>query len=447
MDRVPEGFEFGQEYTRDDINDALSSDSPFDIVPSRDTNGHGTFVAGVACGSVIEEKDFIGVAPFTDICVVKCKEAKKTLKNFYRITTNEPAYAENDILLALRYLMNAARKRNRPLVICLGLGTSMGGHKQGGILGRYLQTIGDNRGVVVVTSCGNEANTSHHYRSETVAPNTEVQVEVRVGSNNGFMLELWSEAPYLYSVALTSPNGEYSGKVQAGIGEKRSINFIFDNTTVDVEYQLLAYESGDECVQIRFSNPSVGIWNIRVFNENNSTGFFDMWLPIKNFLPETTYFLKADPDVTLCDPSNNVNLISTAYYNSSNRSTAINSSRGYTRLGYIKPDFASPGIDVYGPLPYLGNVYPGTEEERLLRSRFGYLSGSSAAASITAGVAALLLEWGIVRGNDVSMDTITVQKYLIRGADSSGMNGVNRLWGNGTLYLYGVFESLVPGRR
>ena len=213
-----------------------------------------------------------------------------------------------------------------------------------------------------------------------------------------------------------------------------------------MEYLLFAYESGDECIQIRFDNPSVGIWNIRVFNENNTTGFFDMWLPIRNFLPETTYFLKADPDVTLCDPSNNTNLISASYYNSSNRSVAINSSRGYTRLGYIKPDIASPGIDVYGPLPYIGNKYPGTEEERMLLTRFGYMSGSSGACAVTAGAAALLLEWGIVRKNDISMNTVKVQKYLIRGADASGMSGVNRLWGNGTLYLYGVFESLISGR-
>lgn len=444
--RIPEGFAFGQEYTREDINDALSSDNPWEIVPSRDLNGHGTFAAGVACGSSIESKAFSGVAPLADICVVKCKEAKNSLKRFYRITTNEPVYAENDILLAVRYLWETANKRNRPLVICLGLGTSMGGHEQGGVLGRYLQTVGDYRGVTVVTSCGNEANTSHHYRSDMVSPGTDVQVEVRVGSNNGFMIELWSEAPYLYAVALTSPNGEYSGKIQAGLGEKRHIDFILDDTVVDVEYLLFAYESGDECIQIRFDNPSVGIWNIRVFNENDATGFFDMWLPIRNFLPETTYFLKADPDVTLCDPSNNTNLISASYYNSSNRSVAINSSRGYTRLGYIKPDIASPGIDVYGPLPYVGNKYPGTEEERMLLTRFGYMNGSSGACAVTAGAAALLLEWGIVRKNDISMNTVKVQKYLIRGADASGMSGVNRLWGNGTLYLYGVFESLISGR-
>lgn len=403
-------------------------------------------MAGVACGRRIEEKKFSGVAPLTDICVVKCKEAKQSLKRFYRITTSEPAYSESDILLAVRYLWETSRKAGRPLVICIGMGTSMGGHKQGGILGRYLQTIGDYRGIAVVTACGNEANTSHHYRSSMMPPGTDVSVEVRVGSNDGFMIELWSEAPYLYSIALVSPNGEYSGKIQARLGEKRSISFLLDNTVVDIEYRILAYDSGDECIQIRFDNPSEGIWNIRAFNENNVTGFFDMWLPIQNFLPVTTYFLQADPDVTLCDPSNNIYLISTAYYNSSNRSVAVDSGRGYTRSGYIKPDFASPGIDIYGPLPYAGSRYPDTEEEREILSRYASISGSSGSTAVAAGAAALLLEWGIVRRNDITMDTVTIQKYIIRGANSSGMNGTNRLWGNGTLNLYGVFESLIPMR-
>ena len=82
----------------------------------------------------------------------------------------------------------------------------------------------------------------------------------------------------------------------------------------------------------------------------------------------------------------------------------------------------------------------------MLLTRFGYMSGSSGACAVTAGAAAILLEWGIVRKNDISMNTVKVQKYLIRGADASGMSVVNRLWGNGTLYLYGVFESLISGR-
>ena len=392
--RIPEGFTYGVEFTNEEINEAINSSNPWEIVPSRDTNGHGTFIAGVACGSLIEENGFSGVAPLTTVCVVKCKEAKNGLKRFYQIETDEPVYSEADIMIAIDYLRDKAAETNMPLILCIGAGTNSGGHTNGGILGDVLSDIGNFNGVAVVTSCGNEANTSRHYRSGTMAPGEGLEVEIRAGGNNGFTLELWTYAPQVMSVGIISPGGEYSGKTFARYGERRRVNFILENTVVYIEYRLLSYESGDECIQMRFQAPSEGIWKICVFNETNGNAFFDMWLPIRNFLPETTYFLRPDPDITLCDPSNNPNLISVAYYDSANNSIAIDSSRGFTRNGNIKPDFAAPGIGIYGPLPRIGNIYPATEAERRETARYDYQNGSSMAAAITSGVAAMLMEWG-----------------------------------------------------
>ena len=433
---------YGVEYTNEEINEAITSSNPWEIVPSRDLDGHGTFVAGVACGTYIEEKGFSGAAPLATICVVKCKEAKNTLKQYYQIDTDEPVYSETDIMTAVAYLGTKALELGMPFILCLSMGTSNGSHTNGGVLGNMLREIGDYRGVGIVTPCGNEANTSRHYRSEILAPGGETEVEIRVGSQNGFTLDLWSDAPQLVSVGIMSPSGEYSGRTVPRIGSKETVDFILEPTVVYIEYNLLAYESGDEYIQMRFQAPSEGIWKIRVFNETNGSAFFDMWLPIRNFLPQTTNFLRADPDITLCDPSNNPGIISTAYYNSSNDSISIDSSRGFTRNGNIKPDFAAPGVGVYGPLPRRGNVYPSTEEERNLTAMYDYKSGSSIAAAITAGAAALIMEWGNVRGNAPGMDTVTIQKYLIRGADSNGVTEPNRLWGNGRLNVFDVFERL-----
>ena len=110
---------------------------------------------------------------------------------------------------------------------------------------------------------------------------------------------------------------------------------------------------------MRFQAPSEGIWKIRVFNETNGSAFFDMWLPIRNFLPQTTYFLRADPDITLCDPSNNPGIISTAYYNSSNDSISIDSSRGFTRNG--NSIYTTVGSSIKSTVsfePILGTVRP-----------------------------------------------------------------------------------------
>ena len=213
---------------------------------------------------------------------------------------------------------------------------------------------------------------------------------------------------------------------------------------VYIDYLIVSAESGDECIRIRFENPLEGIWKIRVFNANNYSGFFDLWLPIRNFITDETYFLRPDPDITICDPSNNIGVITCSYYNSLNRSEAIESGRGYTRTQNIKPNFAAPGNAVYGTLPFAGN-YPANEEERTDRARFGYRSGSSYAAAVTAGCVALLAQWALIERNDIGMDTNAANKYLIRGAQRQGMLNVpNRTWGNGTLDIYGVFDSLRP---
>ncbi len=63
-----------------------------------------------------------------------------------------------------------------------------------------------------------------------------------------------------------------------------------------------------------------------------------MWLPMKNFLEEETYFLRANPDTTICDPGNNTGIITFSFYDSLNHSVVIESSRGYTRDMAIKPN-------------------------------------------------------------------------------------------------------------
>jgi subtilisin family serine protease len=440
-EHTPEGFAYGAEYTQEDIDRALASETPLDIVPSRDEDGHGTFVAGVACGNDMAEQSFSGVAPLSKICVVKCKQAKQNLRDYYFINTSSPCYAENDIMLGIRYLWLQAGKYQMPLVIFLGMGTNQGGHNRGGILGELLADYGDYRGILAVTAGGNEANASHHFQNDTFNNAEDVEVEVKVGANeSGFTLELWAAATELYSVGLISPGGEYSGKTSARLGEKRQVSFLFEETVVYIEYLLVSFENGDECIRLRFQKPVEGVWKIRVFNEMSYFRRFDMWLPIRNFIDEETYFLRANPDTTLCDPSNNPDVITSAYYNSANRSVAIESGRGFTREYAIKPDIAAPGVNVYGTLPFAGR-YP-SGEERNERARYGVRTGSSAAAAVTAGAAALLAEWAFIKKNDVAMDTQKAKKYLIRGADRSGITIPSRTWGNGTLDLYNTFDRL-----
>lgn len=437
-------FGYGVEYDRQKINEALSSREPLSIVPERDEDGHGTFLAGVACGSGDAEKDFDGIAPLASICVVKCKEAKQNLKDYFFISTDAPCYAESDLMLGVRYLYLKAREYDMPLVICFGMGTSQGGHNRGGALGELLQEYGDYPGIFVICSTGNEGNASHHYQNNALNERESVEVEIRVDEKEtGFTTELWTNATDLYSVGIISPDGEYSGKTEARLGERREIRFLFENTVVYIEYLLNSYENGDECIRMRFQNISEGIWKIRVFNDNKYSSRFDLWLPQTDFLRGDTYFLRPDPNTTICGPANNEGVITCSCYNPENGAINIESGRGYTRVDGIKPDFSAPGVNIYGPLRLVGS-YPENEEERREYGRYGFRTGASISAAVTAGVTALLAEWAIIYRNDLAMDTGKAKKYLIRGADKSGLLIPNRIFGNGLLDLYGVYDNLRP---
>ena len=140
---APEGYSYGTQYSSEDINRALESDSPYTIVPSRDENGHGTMMAKLA----------IAAAPNAKIVMVKLKEAKQNLKDFYIIREGALAYSETDMLLAAKYLDSFAIEYRRPIVICIGLGTNMGDHSGHSVLDMYLNQIAEKRSRAVLFNC------------------------------------------------------------------------------------------------------------------------------------------------------------------------------------------------------------------------------------------------------------------------------------------------------
>ena len=138
----PAGFQYGSEYTREEIDRALQADDPYSIVPSRDDNGHGTAMAGVAAGSRTRGGlTYFGAAPEADIVIVKLKECKQYLRDFYMIPQGVPAFQENDIMLAVQYADSFTDIFRRPVVVCLGLGSNSGDHAGSSALSRYLELV------------------------------------------------------------------------------------------------------------------------------------------------------------------------------------------------------------------------------------------------------------------------------------------------------------------
>ncbi len=421
----PADYYYGQEYTQETINRALASDDPYLIVPENDPVGHGTAVAAVAAGSENPVTGFSGAAPFADLAVVKLKEAKPYLKNFYFIPEGVPAYQENDLMLAVDYLNRLALARGQALVILVALGTNNGAHGGETYLASFLDDVGQRRRRVIVTAAGNEANARHHYYGEIADRENYATVEVNVErAMNGFFAEMWSREPDLYEIAVVSPAGERLSRIASERQGRREYVFILEGTTLTVDYRIVGTRTANQMIFLRFERPSKGVWKILVYPKNYVYGTFHMWLPISAFLESSVYFLSSNPDVTLTVPGTASTPMTVAGYDDRSGALYLDSGRGYTTDGSIKPDFAAPAVNVEGP--------EGMEH-----------TGTSYAAAITAGAAAMFLEWAVARGNLPAANTADVKSEFIRGAvQTPGMLYPNREWGYGKLDLARTFLNL-----
>ena len=425
----PAGIYYGADYTQEMINRALASENPYEIVPSRDTNGHGTFLASVAVGGMDTENDFIGAAPEAQIAVVKLKEAKPYLREFFFVKEGEPAYQENDIMLAAAYLNGLANVLNLPLVLCIGIGSSNGSRSGNSNLSMYLNDISARRKRSVIVATGNEAGVRHHYRGQFVEGMEYEDVEINVSENvEGFFVELWAGAPELFEISVISPTGEQMPRVPAREGTSSVYDFIFEQSTVSVDYRIEAKRTGSLLVYLQFDRPRSGIWKIRVFPESITEGVYNMWLPLEQFTMGDVFFLRSNPDSTITIPSSAPLVISVGAYNTANQSIYPDSGRGNSPSGRLKPDFVAPGVNVYGA-----------------NARGDYIrqTGTSVAAAITAGAVAQIMQWAIVDRNNPTISNAGIKNMLIRGTGKpAGNTYPNTQWGYGTLDVYRSFEML-----
>ncbi len=426
----PEGFLYGSEYKREEINRALRSDDPFQVVPSRDQNGHGTALAAVAAGSSVGgENPYIGAAPGVDLVIVKLKECKQYLRDFYLVSQEVPAYQENDIMLAVKYADSFAEIFSRPVVICLGLGTNMGDHAGNSALSRYLNLVAVRRSRGVVVCGGNEGGARHHYRGvlerRSGATESTQDVEIRVEEGTiGFWLEFWGNLPDIFTLEIRSPGGESVPIGRLITGQTLTYGFVYERSRVSLKATLVEPASGEQLISIRLENPTAGIWTIRVSAQGEvHNGEFNMWLPITEFLSGEVYFLSPNPYITLTEPAMAPDVIGVSTYNAENNSFYTESGRGFNRIGAIRPDFAAPGVEIPTPT--------------------GERTGSSLAAAMTAGAVAQFLQWAVVEQNNQFAESREIKNYLIRGAArNADTTYPNREWGYGRLDMEGVFETI-----
>ena len=422
---VPEVFLYGAEYGRELINQALEQDKPSNIVPQMDTNGHGTYLASLAAGGIDRENDFIGAAPDSELVVVKLKEAKPYLRDFYFFPQDIPLYQENDIMAGVSYLENVAEQEDKPLVILIGVGSNAGSHVGTDPLSSTLNLFGVKTGYAAVVAAGNQATAQHHFFGQTTSLLTPVAVEINVEENvSGFCVELWSYAPELVRVVVQSPTGQRSGSDFPIMEDTQTTNYIFENTTLTMDYRMPGRTRRDLLVFMRFTTPASGIWTILVYPQQTITGEFHIWLPVDG----RVVFLQPEPNTTITTPGMANIPITVGGYDAFSGARYIESGRGFDATGRVKPDLCAPAVNVSGAG---------------LRGGYVENTGTSASAAIATGAAAQVMEWGIVRGNARTMNSLEIKNLLIRGCRrDDNLTYPTSEWGYGQMDVFNAFEIL-----
>lgn len=477
---VPNPYHYGAIYSKEDINLALRSDNPYSILPSFDETGHGTALAGIACGTPSLENNFTGAAYEAELCVVKLKQAKEYLRQYHFAKEQAVLYQENDIMMGIRFLVDTAQKVNKPLIICLGLGTNQGDHEGNSPISKMISDYSYDTYTIFAIGTGNEGNQSHHYfhnfpdssmypfvqdassSASDVSGNTPSsyinEIEIIVPpSSPGFIAELWGSPNALYSIGFQSPIGTLIAPITAGPGKNDQTSFVLEKTKIQTTFSIVPESGSDQLVYFRFENPIEGNWVIRVYNRTGQNTAFHMWLPAAGILSDDIIFLKPSPDTTLTVPSDAENAISTGFYNAYTNGTVSETGRGFTRTNRIKPNITSPGINVTAPVPNIRSDKPikGTALNKnpvtntnsdtfMLQNGYQSFSGSSAASALLAGGIAQLQQWRIDGMVPSIIHSSSMNAYITRGAiRDNSIQYPNPVSGYGKLNIYHVFESLM----
>ena len=434
-DTIDSGNDINNKNSDSDTIDNISSNTKNNIrkLPN-DENGHGTFLAAIAAGREDIDRGFSGAAPDAELIVVKLKQSKKYLREFYSIPDEVWSCQEDDVMLAVRYVITMANKLGKPVSICLGIGTNLGGHNGANSLERYISYLSLLPKISFHIAGGNEGISGHHFHGTIRREELYQTVDFNVAEGeNGFVMELWGDEPNVYTVGILSPGGENIERMQLKMGEFRSIRFFPENTLLEIRSFPGATIGGSQVIRMNFKNIVPGIWKLFVYGTGNGEKQYDIWLPISNFLKEETVFINPTSEQTVTSPGNAQYALTYAPYAVTTGGLYVRASKGYTRDGRIVPDLSAPGVSVSIPGISRINRVGGVG----LSGRERVRSGSSVAAAFGAGIGALMQEWAFVAGYDPFMNGQNMRTYLIQGAVKDGpYEYPNREWGYGKINIY-----------
>lgn len=373
-------------YTQERINEAIGTRTRL----AYDAGQHGTNVALIACGND-------GVAYASDILVVKLAPSRSN--SFPRTT---------EVLRAFDYVVKTAMRRGQPVAINLSLGNNYGSHDGTSILENYIDEISNMWRMVICVGTGNEGVRGTHH-SGILSGDVETTVEFSVGDyQTSINFQIWKQYPDELEVELINPSGRRIGPLRRidslqrfNSGNTRILGYFGEpnpySAIQEIYYDLIPvndYIDG-------------GIWQIRLMPQKIVNGRYDIWLPSAAVLNNNTRFLDNSANNTLTIPSTARKAVSVGAYDPRRETYGDFSGRGIGdniyagNFLYTKPDVVAPGVDIV--------LEAGEVGERRV-------TGTSFASPFVTGIAALLMEWGIILGNDPYMYGEKVKASLWKGA-------------------------------
>lgn len=393
---APVDYPLGTLFTREQINLALlapSGEEALTLVPSLDTSGHGTHVAGIAAGNGRASSGvYRGVAPEATLLIVKLGSA-------------DPKGFPNTIELmeAVDFCVRYAMEHQLPLSVNLSFGNTYGSHSGTSLLETYLDHVASLGRLNIVAGSGNEGSSAGH-ASGSLTPQSSQKQEFAIGDyESSLSIQIWKNYWDDLRFSLTPPTFGTSFEIPSQPGSWR---FSFGSTQILVYYGIpspysLYQEIAIDLLPRRGTLPG-GIWSFSIRAQSVTDGIYDMWMPAAAIRGSSTQFLTPDALTTLTIPSTAQSVITVGAYDSSSNTTAPFSGRGYTwNTGQVKPDLVAPGVNITSCA--VGGGY----ESR---------SGTSMATPFVSGSCALLMQWGILENNDPFLYGEKLKAYLIRGA-------------------------------
>lgn len=409
----PAGFSHGVEYNSEQINTALQARNPFDVLPFYDTVGHGTAVAGVAAGNGRASNGVqVGAAPEANIIVVKLGR-----------TGNEAFARTTEIMRALKYLVEKAEALNMPISINISYGTNNGPHDGNTLFEAYIDSVAQEWKTVISVAAGNEGAAGHHFTGY-VMQGRQTYIEFYTsGDVYKMYIAIWKNFVDTFIWRIISPIGTESSEIRP---TQRLYLTTMDGVNITVFFNQPTIYTTSQELYILFEGVNrpipQGLWRIEITGETIVDGRFDAWLPNVEDASYNTAFATPSTDITITIPATASQVIAVGGYDARSNTIAAFSGRGYTRSTItVKPDLVAPAVDVITSIP--GGGY----------DRF---SGTSIATPFVTGAAALMMEWGIVKRNDLFLYGQRVKAFLQKGARRNrNIQYPNNQWGYGSLCL------------